>query len=314
MKESTFPTRYFFLFLIFFVVSAGNGHAMNTGLNLEKEKQAVLEKDCEISRISAANGVLRAFYPFITDKSILLPKTGHPLQGKETCSNLINRLEMDGRENLFKWEPLFADVSSTGDLAYTHGRYELPPANINENNPAVNYGYYGTIWKKDTEGSWKVAFSQGLILLKGLQQKPLEKQFNPGKLDPITREVVDTEKAFSDYSVTKGQLAAFYQYMDDNGIVLGTGGDPKSKQYFAGALEKKRKENQTSPGKLEWEPLYSYVAASGDMAYDYGTYLYTPAKMDDNAKVSRGYFLTVWKKEKNAKDWKFVFDCGNDVE
>ncbi|HLP57786.1 MAG TPA: hypothetical protein VK186_03110, partial [Candidatus Deferrimicrobium sp.] len=173
--SSPFPTWCFFLFFISSVFLPGTEPMMSHHPNLENEKQIVLAKDWEISKVSAVSGVLRAFYPFMTEKSILLPQTGHPVQGKETCANLISRLEMDGRENVLKWEPLFAGISAAGDLAYTHGRYELPTAvNKAGDKPGdagkqeINYGYYGTIWKKDADGTWKVAFSQGLVLLKGL--------------------------------------------------------------------------------------------------------------------------------------------------
>ncbi|HLP57194.1 MAG TPA: DUF4440 domain-containing protein, partial [Candidatus Deferrimicrobium sp.] len=255
----------------------------------------------------------------MTEKSILLPKTGHPVQGKETCAQLITRLEMDGRESGFKWEPLVAGISAAGDLAYTHGRYELPTA-VNKgvdktgavSKQEINYGYYATIWKKEADGNWKVAFSQGLVLLKGLNQKPLEEQLDPVKVDGVTREVLATERAFSDYSSANGQPAAFYHYIDDNGIALGAAGAPKTKADFARAVEKAAKQNQPRAGKLEWEPLYSYVASSGDMAYNFGTYVYT-LNSEGNAQAGRGYFLTVWKKEP-GKGWKFVLDCGNKVE
>ncbi len=325
MKESSlFPAAWLFMLLISFITVQGGEQTMNTLPNLEKEKQIVLEKDREISNASAASGVLRAFYPFMTEKSLLLPKNGHPVFGKETCAKLANQLEMDGRENLFKWEPLSAGISTAGDLAYTYGRYEIPAAQASAansfNKKEVDYGYYGTIWTKDVEGNWKVAFGQGLILLKSLNQKPLEKQIDPEKADPLTREVLATERAFSDYSVTNGYLAAFYRFIDDNGIALGSRGTPKTKADYAKFMTEAVKKKQAgAPGagadKLEWEALYSLVAASGDIAYNFGTYLYTAADAKGNPQVGRGYFLTVWKKQpSDNNDWKFVLDCGNEVE
>lgn len=318
MKESSlFSTVWLFVLLISFVTVQGAEQTMNTLPNLEKEKQILLEKDREISGISAGNGVLRAFYPFLMEKCFLLPKNGHPVFGKETCAKLADQLEMDGRVNQFKWEPLFVGISAAADLAYTYGRYEIPAAPAStasgDNKKEVDYGYYGTIWTKDAEGKWKVAFSQGLVLLKGLNQKPLQKLIDPEKADPITREVLATERAFSDYSVTNGYLAAFYRFIDDNGIALGSRGTPKTKVDYARLMAEAEKKKQA--GKLEWEALYSHVAASGDLAYNFGTYLYTETDAKGNQQVGRGHFLTVWKKQSTGnKEWKFVMDCGNEVE
>lgn len=313
------------MLLISFITVQGAEQTMNTLPNLEKEKQTVLEKDREISRISAGNGVLRAIYPFLMEKSFLLPKNGYPVFGKETCAKLADQLAMDGRENQFKWEPLFADISAAGDLGYTYGRYEIPAAPTSsastassassDNSKKVDYGYYGTIWTKDAEGNWKVAFSQGLVRLKGRNQKPLEKQFDPDKVDPVTREVLATERAFSDYSVSNGYLSAFFRFIDDNGIALGSRGTPKTKADYARLMAEAEKKKQAGTGKLEWEALFSHVAASGDLAYNFGTYLYTETDTKGNQQIGRGHFLTVWKKQSTGnKEWKFVLDCGNEVD
>lgn len=298
----------------------GAEQTMNTHPNLEKEKQIILEKDREISEAAAEKGILKAFCPFMTEKSILLPENGHPVVGKETCAKLISQLDMKVPGIQMKWEPLLVGISAAGDLGYSHGRFELPPAAGADAKVGIRYGYYGTIWKKETDGNWKVAFNQGLLLLKGLNQKPLEKQYDPNKVDPITGEVLATERAFSDYSVTNGRLPAFYRYIDDNGMALGSSGAPQKKENFAAAIadaEKKKQAGNLDPGesKLEWQALYSHVAASGDLAYNFGTYLYTATDANGRSSMGRGYFMTVWKKQATGnKDWKFVLDCGNEVD
>jgi len=307
MKQSSlFTIVWLFVLLISFITVHG-------------AEQTVLEKDREISKTAAEKGVLKAFYPFMTETSILLPENGHPVVGKDTCAKLMGGLDMKGPGNRMKWEPLFAGISAAGDLAYTHGRFELPPTPGADAKEGTRYGYYGAIWKKETGGNWKVAFSQGLVLLKDLKQKPFEKQFDPDKVDPVTREVLATERAFSDYSVTNGRLAAFYRYIDDNGMALGSGGAPKKKEDFAAAIadaEKKKKAGDPGAGesKLEWQALYSYVATSGDLAYNFGTYLYAATDANGRSSMGRGYFMTVWKKQADGPiPWKFILDAGNEV-
>jgi ketosteroid isomerase-like protein len=124
-----------------------------------------------------------------------------------------------------------------------------------------------------------------------------------------------TERAFSDYSVANGYLPAFYRFIADNGIALGSQGTPKKKADYARLMAEAEKKKQAGTGKLEWEALFSHVAASGDMAYNFGTYLYTETDTKGNQQIGRGHFLTVWKKQSTGnKEWKFVLDCGNEVD
>jgi ketosteroid isomerase-like protein len=320
MKESAlFPSVWLFILLISFLTVQGAEQTMNAHPNLEKEKQIILGKDKEISKTAAEKGVLKAFYPFMTETSILLPENGHPVVGKESCAKLMSGLALKGPGNRIKWEPLLAGISTAGDLAYSHGRFELPPAAGADAKEGTRYGYYGTIWKKETNGNWKVAFSQGLVLVNDLKQKPFDKLLDPENVDPVTREVLATERAFSDYSVTNGRLPAFYRYIDDNGMALGSGGAPKMKKDFAAVIadaEMKKQAGDPGPGesKLEWQALYSYVAASGDLAYNFGSYLYNATDANGRSSMGRGYFMTVWMKQADGPiPWKFILDAGNEV-
>jgi ketosteroid isomerase-like protein len=52
------------------------------------------------------------------------------------------------------WKPTHADAS--GDLGYTIGTYEMT-MNDSTGNPTKDVGKYLVVWKKQTDGSWKVA-------------------------------------------------------------------------------------------------------------------------------------------------------------
>jgi ketosteroid isomerase-like protein len=59
------------------------------------------------------------------------------------------------------WEPLQSDVGASGDLGYTNGKFEARFRDAH-GNPAVRTGRYLTIWKKQTDGSWKVVRDIGV--------------------------------------------------------------------------------------------------------------------------------------------------------
>ena len=52
------------------------------------------------------------------------------------------------------WHPDFVDVSSSGDLAYTYGKYQYQ--NIDAAGKKVSAsGIFHTVWKKQSNGSWR---------------------------------------------------------------------------------------------------------------------------------------------------------------
>lgn len=62
--------------------------------------------------------------------------------------------------NTLRWQPDFADVAKSGDLGYTLGasqRYWTDK----EGKALENEGRYITIWKRQKDGSWKIAFDTG---------------------------------------------------------------------------------------------------------------------------------------------------------
>jgi len=50
-------------------------------------------------------------------------------------------------------EPEKAHIAQSGDLGYTYGKYH---ANAIGNAASVENGYYTRVWKKDTQGRWRV--------------------------------------------------------------------------------------------------------------------------------------------------------------
>ncbi len=54
------------------------------------------------------------------------------------------------------WTPKAASMSPAGDMGFTWGHYE-GRAKDRDGTPIVTTGRYMTVWKKQSDGSWKVA-------------------------------------------------------------------------------------------------------------------------------------------------------------
>jgi len=58
------------------------------------------------------------------------------------------------------WTPVKADMAASGDLGYTYGNFVFKSKD-KEGKLVTHYGKYMSIWKKQKDGSWKVAVDMG---------------------------------------------------------------------------------------------------------------------------------------------------------
>jgi ketosteroid isomerase-like protein len=62
--------------------------------------------------------------------------------------------------NTLRWQPEFADVAKSGDLGYTLGKSQRYFTD-KDGKPFENEGRYITIWKRQKDGTWKIAIDGG---------------------------------------------------------------------------------------------------------------------------------------------------------
>jgi len=114
-------------------------------------------------------------------------------------------------------------------------------------------------------------------------------------------EIVKTEKEFEAAAKEEGLASAFSRFADSTGVIS-RGELVKGKDSIRLFYEKSR-----SDVHLTWSPDFVDVAASGDLGYTYGHYLYEATDSTGKPIQSRGIFHTVWKRQKDGS-WRFVWD------
>ncbi len=118
------------------------------------------------------------------------------------------------------------------------------------------------------------------------------------------RELLETDRAFSELSRREGRRVAFERYMAPDATIYREGADPFSgREAILGLFP------PDAAGELTWEPTRAEVAASGDLGYTLGTYEFTAAGADGEPQVSRGYYVTIWRRQPDGR-WRWVFDSG----
>ncbi|MGA2005534.1 MAG: nuclear transport factor 2 family protein [Terriglobales bacterium] len=111
------------------------------------------------------------------------------------------------------------------------------------------------------------------------------------------------EAAFAQDAAQHGH-DAFLTWFADNGVELDDGGGIVTK-------EEMRKQSPWAEGtSLTWTPVKADMAASGDLGYTYGNYVFKHKDKTGKLITDYGKYTSVWKKQKDGS-WKVVVDMGN---
>jgi len=126
-------------------------------LQYSGEEDEIIKTDLAFSACSEEYGVATAFIKYADSECVLLRDGGLPLVG-ETA--LKEHLEKNPASNItMTWAPLFAEGSASGDLGYTYGTYAIRSTAKPEE--ILSEGCYVSIWKKQSDGSWKWSLDSG---------------------------------------------------------------------------------------------------------------------------------------------------------
>jgi uncharacterized protein (TIGR02246 family) len=118
------------------------------------DEAALRDADANWSKAAAAKNA-EGFASFFVPDGVLLPPNGAPVSGREAIAKWAG--EMTAAPGFaVSWEPTKAEAARSGDLGYTMGTYELT-VNDAKGKPVTDRGKYVSVWKKQADGSWKVA-------------------------------------------------------------------------------------------------------------------------------------------------------------
>jgi ketosteroid isomerase-like protein len=131
---------------------------LGTLANSQSDASVALVKiEGEFMKAAADHGS-QGYMSYYADDAVEVPNGQAFLQGKENIAKTMGFL--DKAENHLTWVPVGAGMAASGDLGYTYGTYEFSSKD-KDGKPVVNKGKYATIWKKQKDGSWKVAMDMG---------------------------------------------------------------------------------------------------------------------------------------------------------
>jgi len=117
--------------------------------NTKEWKQEIIDTEVRFQKMLEDKGMHDAFVTFADDNAVLIRGTDI-IKGKEAIDNFYKNKNSKG----LSWKVDFVEVSKSGDLAYTYGKYIF---NYKDSigNPLKDTGVFNSIWKRQTDGTWK---------------------------------------------------------------------------------------------------------------------------------------------------------------
>ena len=98
-----------------------------------------------------------AFADWFAEDGVELSNGAAPVVGRVA---IVKDANWSPKQYQLIWTPTDAMMGPSGDMGYTWGHYEGHSKDAN-GNPVTTSGRYMTIWRKQTDGSWKVVVDAG---------------------------------------------------------------------------------------------------------------------------------------------------------
>lgn len=261
------------------------------------------------ARTDLVTGVSRMFAA-----DVLLPApNGEIVRGAEAGRALLEGTPDNARSRL-EWTPIRAGVSADGVHGFTYGYQTLTKA-----DGTTAPGKYVAYWTREGErphGAWKVSVYRrvprppGDVSLAGmapvLPPRGVAPDDDPARRARLAEELAEVERAFS--RDARGGPAigdAFARYGDPS--AANAGGRSVSFVFGPRAIGDNVQRGLTAGTHIEWAPVETRVASSGDLGVTIGFIAVRPADKDGKASpVARLPYFTIWRRDDVRLPWRYV--------
>ena len=255
------------------------------------------------SETSVTRGMRDAFLTFMADDGIVF-------QPRATNAKQLWTARPESKATLI-WEPSFASISSAGDLGYTTGPWEFrPPGDSTGASPPpdqITYGHFISVWRKQSDGVWKVAVDIGVVHdrpARGLGQETYVAGPSGTRNElGAAPDIAALERKLSETATKSGWAKAIESMASDELRLNRAGSEPiQGRDAARRALSKDKL-------AVTWHPEGTGYASSRDLGYAYGVAATRPQKSKSAAPDSRVY-LHVWRLEAKGA-WKLCMAVEN---
>jgi ketosteroid isomerase-like protein len=257
----------------------------------QEAARAMVEAERTFYQTGQEKGTRAAFLAFLAEDGVVF-RPG-PVNGREAWG----KRPENGLDLI--WEPTFAAIARSADFGYTTGPAKWRAKKTDEK--PLGYGHFVSIWKKQKDGSWKVALDCGIenpepagrpeavriAVVEGpkFQTNPLVAPKN----------LKDAQKKFADAAKTDSKSAMLAIASKDLRVY-------RNDHFPAAGKEAASELLSSQTGKMSYEPMGGDISGSFDLAYAYGKYSLTRNEGDE-----KGHYFQIWQTD-SAGAWKLALD------
>jgi ketosteroid isomerase-like protein len=267
-----------------FLIALGCTSALLHAESPAEAIKALVDAERKFAQTAQEKGTQTAFLEFLAEDGIVF-RPG-PVNGKE-----VWRARPDSGPDLI-WEPTFAAIARSGDFGYDTG-----PAKwrAKKEGNFTGFGHFISVWKKQKDGSWKVALDCGIENTKSDVRPPLRLEVPKNAAKSAPQSLQDTQVAFlatAQFDFTK----AFRQFGSDKVRLYRDGSFPTIGKADGVQLL------GTEQAGVTMEVMKTEVSNSADLTYMYGSY-----SDKRTPPFNNGHFLQIWQTDSTG-GWKLVLD------
>jgi ketosteroid isomerase-like protein len=252
--------------------------------------RALVEAEKKFYETGQEKGTRAAFLEFLAEDGIVFrpgPVNGKELWGKrdETGLDLV-------------WEPTFAVIARSADFGYDTG-----PAKWRANKKEekfTGHGQFISIWKKQQDGSWKVALDCGIENPEPTGNPetlrtivPADSKA-PAHLNAAQKGLRETQQKFAEAAKRDSAMATM-AFAAPEIRIYRDGHSPSIGKAASKLLD-------AAAGRLTFEMLGADMSRSADLSYTYGKYSNVRRK-----GTEEGHYFQIWQTD-DAGKWSLVLD------
>ncbi len=197
------------------------------------------------------------------------------------------------------WWPELVRVARSGDFGFSTGpTHRTRDAGVSS-GPEPHDGYYFSVWKKQSDGKWRVALDLGAECPLGsaAQQGPatLGRVVGADTDRGTPAEIASLQAEIAHAVTTKGVSGPLARFTPAIRVNLDEAPVATGHEAAAKALEK-------FTAATRYEPTGAELALSGDMAVTYGRAIYEKA----GEKTTARWSVQVWEREAKSGAWQLA--------
>jgi len=113
-------------------------------------KEEIRKTEQEFAEMVKKKGIKEAFLAFAADDAVL-SRNNVLVKGKGAIRSYFEKGRL--QDIKLEWAPDFIDVSASGDLAYTYGKFTFS-AKDGDGKLIKSKGVFHTVWKRQKNGKW----------------------------------------------------------------------------------------------------------------------------------------------------------------